>query len=91
MKTIEEIIQRMINESDVAEGGQLANRLLEQFQRGAPVDYLRPMLSSPDPKLASSAAWIASELGETGKPLLDAVVILVEHPDKEFGSGALTA
>jgi hypothetical protein len=82
MKTIEQLIQRMINEPDAVADGQLANRLLDQFHRGAPLDYLRPLLSSPDPTLASSAAWIASELGEMGKPLLDAVLNLLEHPDK---------
>ena len=41
-----------------------------------------PLLLSSDPDLASSGAWMASELGEKGKVLLDVVVNLLRHPDK---------
>lgn len=37
---------------------------------------------SPDPQLASSGVWIASELGVQGKPLLEVVASLLGHPDK---------
>lgn len=71
-----------MGDPDALNDGKLANQLLEQFHRGAPVDYLRPLLLSSDPRLASSGAWIASELGEKGNALLEVVVNLLEHGDK---------
>lgn len=62
--------------------GQLVNRLLSEFHRGAPLEYLCPLLLSPDPELANTGAWIASELGVNGKPLLDTVAPLLGHPDR---------
>lgn len=82
MKRVERIIEQMISNPESVDDGQLANRLLEQFHGGASLEYLRPLLLSPDPRLASSAAWIASELGQKGKPLLNVVVNLLRHPDK---------
>ncbi len=82
MKGIREIIDQLTSHPETADDGLLANELLEQFQDGSPVEYLRPLLLSSDSRLSSSAAWIASELGVMGKPLLDVVVSLLNHPDK---------
>lgn len=82
MKRVERIIEQIISNPESVDDGQLANRLLEQFHGGASLEYLWPLLLSPDPRLVSSAAWIASELGEKGKPLLNVVVDLLGHPDK---------
>ena len=78
---IETIIEKVINNPAILDDNK-ANRLLEEFHRGAPVAHLRRLLLSNDPDIASSGAWIASELGEKGNSLLDTVVVLLEHPDK---------
>jgi hypothetical protein len=78
---IEKTIEKVIKTPNILDD-ELANRLLEEFHRGAPVAYLRRLLLSDDPEIASSGAWIASELGEKGNSLLDTVVVLLEHPDK---------
>lgn len=82
MKKVERLIEQIIRTPETVDDGRLANCLLDQFHRGAPLENLRPLLLSPHPELASSGAWIASELGEKGKPLLNVVVNLLEHPDK---------
>jgi hypothetical protein len=79
MKQVETIIEQLIGNPD---DGQLANRLLGKFHQGAPLELLLPLLLSPDADLASSAAWIASELGQGGKSLLDIMAKLSEHPDR---------
>ncbi len=82
MKRVEKIIRQMLNNPGAAADELPVNRLLEEFQSGAPLEYLQPLLLSPDPELATSAAWIASELGLEGKPLLGVVVRLLRHGDK---------
>lgn len=82
MNEVERIIQQINRTPETLKDGRLANCLLTQFHRGAPLEYLRPLLLSRDPEVASSGAWIASELGEKGKPLLTVVTKLLEHPDK---------
>lgn len=82
MDKVERIIERIMRDPGALDDGKLANHLLEQFHRGAPVDYLRPLLLSADPRLVRSGAWIASELGEKGNALLDIVGNLLEHADE---------
>ena len=72
MKQVKRIIERFVKNPD---DGQLANLLLEQFHSGAPLELLLPLLLSPDEEIASSAAWIASELGPHGESLLDVVSV----------------
>jgi len=83
MKKVEKIIEQIITNPEVADDELLGDRLLQQFHRGAPLDYLRPLLQSPDERLASLGAWIASELGEKGKPLLGIVGSLLRYPAKQ--------
>jgi hypothetical protein len=82
MKDVEEIIKELTSNPETADDGLLINELLQQFQDGVPLEYLRPLLLSSNPQLANSGAWIASELGVQGKPLLDVVASLLGHPDK---------
>lgn len=82
MKDINELIEELTRNPETADDGLLLNELLEQFQDKAPLECLRPLLLSSDPQLASAGAWIASELGVPGKPLLDVVASLLVHPDK---------
>jgi len=83
MKKVEELIEELITNPETADDESVAYRLFERFGRGAPLDYLRPLLLSTDERLASLGAWIASELGEGGKPLLDVVGGLLGHPAKK--------
>jgi hypothetical protein len=62
--------------------GDLTNQLLKEFHRGYPLENLRPLLRSEDERLVNTGIWVASELGEKGKPLLSEVSALVEHPSK---------
>lgn len=82
MRQIERIIEQIISSPETIDEKHLANRLLEQFYRGASLEYLQPLLCSTDPHIASAGAWIASELGATGKPLLDVVATLLGHEDR---------
>lgn len=61
----------------------LSNDLVKEFHRGYPLLNLRPLLLSPDAMLVSAGVWIASELGEKGKPLLNDVSALLRHPEKD--------
>jgi len=62
--------------------GTLTNKLLEEFQQGYPLDNLRLLLRSENERLVNTGIWIASELGEWGKPLLNDVSPLLKHPAK---------
>ena len=79
MNEVKRIIERFVKNPD---DGQLANLLLEQFHSGVPLELLLPLLLSPDEEIASSAAWIASELGPHGESLLNVVANLSGHPDR---------
>jgi hypothetical protein len=62
--------------------GVLANKLLAEYHRGYPINNLRLLLRSRDERLVNTGVWIASELGEKGKALLDDVSPLLAHPHK---------
>lgn len=83
MKEIEKLIEQVSAHPENADDELLAHNLLKQFHRGAPLEYLRAMLLSPDERLASLGAWIASELGEQGRPLLGIVGGLLSHASKK--------
>lgn len=59
-----------------------ANELLSAFFRGYPVEQLRPLLVSDSVDAAKVGAWIASELGEIARPLVDDLVRLLTHESK---------
>jgi len=58
------------------------NDLLEEFGRGYPLDNLRPLLLHNNSRVATTGAWIASELGAKGSVLLEDVSPLIGHPEK---------
>lgn len=72
----------MLDDPGSASDKVLVNRLLNEFHSGAPLEYPRPLLLSSDPQIAASGAWMASELGLQGKPLLAIVFDLLRHADK---------
>jgi hypothetical protein len=60
--------------------GQLANDLLSKFFEGYPVTELRRLLRAPDNGVVEVGVWLASELGSKGRPLIEDVVLLLDHP-----------
>src|SRR6266568_4643449 len=63
--------------------GFLANRLLDEYHKGFPLENLVPLLRSENERLLDTGIFIASELGEKGKPLLNDVSALLKHPAKK--------
>lgn len=59
-----------------------ANELLSAFFRGYPVEQLRPLLASDSVDAAKAGAWIASELGEAARPLVNDLIRLLSHDSK---------
>ncbi|MBV9156362.1 MAG: hypothetical protein JO097_08865 [Acidobacteriaceae bacterium] len=89
MEYAEHLIQRILDAPDHSRVAVLANELLREFQRGYSVERLRPLLASYDGGIVATAAWIASELAETARPLLSEVVPLLKHPAKRVRFHAL--
>jgi hypothetical protein len=78
----QKLMQEIMAQSDPnsSEVGDLTNELLREFQRGYSLENLRPLLHSENERLLNTGIWIASELGEKGKPLLSDVSPLLSHP-----------
>jgi hypothetical protein len=77
----EELTERLLADPRSSLAGVWMNDLLTEFHRGYPPGNLRPLLLNDDTEVAKAGAWIASELGEKGKVLLDDVSSLLQHPD----------
>lgn len=60
----------------------LANRLLDEFHQGFPVERLNELLKGDDPELVRIGAWIASELGGRSDALLDDLTRLTRDPQR---------
>jgi hypothetical protein len=78
----EKLVQRLVEEPLSPRAEVMMNDLLSEFHRGYPLENLRPLLHSRDPNVVNVGAWIASELGEKGFPLLPDVLPLIHHPAK---------
>lgn len=83
------LLQRLTENPTSPRAGVLANDLLGEFHRGCPLEYLRPMLRSGNDEVVTLGVWIASELGEKGKPLLGDVFVLLKHPAKKVRFSAI--
>ncbi|HEV2987186.1 MAG TPA: hypothetical protein VG759_02000 [Candidatus Angelobacter sp.] len=83
------LIERIAAAPEHDRVGVLANELLREFHRGYPFDDLRQLLRSDDQEMVAIAVWIASELGEKCRPLLDQIVPLLAHPMKKIRFEAL--
>jgi hypothetical protein len=77
----EELTERLAADPRAPLAGVWMNDLLAEFHRGYPLENLRPLLLSDNTEVVKAGAWIASELGEKGKPLLNDVSPLLQHPD----------
>jgi len=67
------------------------NDLLTEFHRGYPLENLLFLLRNDNPELVKIGAWIASELGEKGKLLLDDVSPLLQHPESKVRFSAINS
>jgi hypothetical protein len=89
MAIANQLIDTITSNPNSSDDGMLANQLLREFHRGYPVDALRPLLESSNEKIVRAAAFIASELGSKARPLLDAVVNLLNHKNKFIRADAI--
>jgi len=76
------LIERVLENPGRSDLDNLANELLSEYYRGSDLSSLRNLLHSEDHRIVACGAWIASELGEMGKPLLHEVKRLLGHPSK---------
>jgi hypothetical protein len=74
-------------------GGEpdLGNELLKECWGGYPVERIRALLRSDVESAVKSGAFIASELAELSRPLLNDVEPLLNHPDTWVRSDAIDA
>src|ERR1700677_4569345 len=91
MTKAERLIDTLLANPESADDGILANELLREFHRGFSIAALRPLLSTRNEKVLRVAAFVASELGSTAKPLLNMMVKLLDSPDKFVRSDAICA
>lgn len=76
------LTESILAKPNSSRAGVVANDLLREHHRGYPLENLRALLSSVDPKVVKLGAFIACELGPKGRPLLPDVMRLIDHPEK---------
>jgi hypothetical protein len=77
------LMQQILSDPCYSRDGRLAVDLLAEFHRGYPLGNLKPLLLNHSAEAVKVGAWIASELGEMGKPLLNETSPLLQHPDSK--------
>ena len=82
MDRANKLIDHLLSHPETSESDDAAYELLKQYQRGSPIESLRPLLFSADDRVAGEAAWIASELPEA-KSLLRDIGTLLGHRSKK--------
>jgi|SRR5581483_7093930 len=85
----DKLTHRLLSNPDCADDGTLANELLREFQRGAPLENLRVLLTSPVDKVAMAGAFILDELGAKGRPVIGDVVALLHRSNKHIRGHAI--
>jgi hypothetical protein len=78
----EKLTERILANPNSPQAGVLINDLLAEYYRGYPLDNLRALLSNDSQRVVAIGAWIASELGAKGSPLLGDIARLIGHPEK---------
>lgn len=84
-----ELTERLIADPRSPLAGRLMNDLLTEFHRGYPLENLHLFLKNTNTELVKIGAWIASELGEKGKVLLDDISFLLFHPESRIRFSAI--
>ena len=85
----EELTNRLLAEPTSSHAGSWMCDLVAEFHRGYPLDNLRPLLLNSSAEIVKAGAWIASELGEKGRPLLNDLSPLLDHPDSKVRFSAV--
>ncbi|MCI5075540.1 hypothetical protein [Oricola sp.] len=65
--------------------------LIGAVRNGFPVENLRPLLVSENPRITATAAYLAYELGSDMRPVLDDLVPLADHPGAQWRSDIIIA
>ena len=65
--------------------------LIGAIRDGFPVEKLRPLLTSDDPRVTATAAYLAYELGSAMRPVLDELIPLADHPGAQWRSDIIIA
>lgn len=78
-KRAHDLLERLTQNPVSPKAGAIMSDALDEFHRGYPLEHLRPLLCSTNDDLVVAGAWIASELGVKGKPLLGDVLPLLGH------------
>jgi hypothetical protein len=85
----EGLAERIVSDPRSSQAGVWMSDLLAEFHRGYPLENLRPLILNNNTEVAKAGAWIASELGEKGKPLLNDIAPLLQHPDSKVRFSAI--
>jgi hypothetical protein len=85
----ERLTKRILEHSNAPEIGVVANDLLGEYHRGYPLENLRPLLSHENASVVRAGAFIASELGLKGRPLLGDISHLLRHTDPRVRSDVI--
>ena len=83
-----QIVARFASSAD--EEGDLG-RLITLMSRQQEVDLLRTLLLSPDDLVVANGAYILSEIGEAGMPLLPIAQSLLTHPRQDVRYWAMNS
>jgi len=83
MGKTENLIEKIAADPASTQLGELSNALADEYRRGASPSTLIELLQSPDDRLADVGAWVASEMGQVGEPLLPFVRPLLGHRSKK--------
>src|SRR5262245_9134728 len=86
--TPDDMIERLLAPSSEADAGVIANDLLAAFWRDYPIENLRRLFV---PATIGYAAFLASELGQTVRPLLKEVAELLEDEAPRVRGDAICA
>jgi hypothetical protein len=79
----EKFTERILANPNSSQVGVIASNLLREYHRGYPVENLRSLLANHEESIVITGAWIASELGAKGTPLLADISRLIGHPQKK--------
>jgi hypothetical protein len=83
------LMRAVASNPEARSAGVMMNDLLAEFHRGYPVTNLRELLRSPNERLVIIGAWLASELGAKGRPLLGDIRALLHHRERKVRFSAL--
>lgn len=86
----EQLLDWLVNDP-AGSGAGVASSLLAEYQKGYPLETLRPLLSSEDERVLSAASFILSELGSEAGPLAEDAALLLASSNPRTRSDALDA